>query len=189
MQHFSCVAEAGLWFMFAVTKMYLFVLTGKLFLLNSGNVISWVVLVRFLVSVGICKKTFHKSKFLFWDHGIWIAFWGPWCSQHLLVVCLKFQFGPALGSDKRGRAWCYTKGGCLAWNLEPSLVAGSCALSLSSMRGRTHILGASGLQAAQMSRLLLVSEVSKRFVSFLSQDAYNSIIFDWGGAGGLIKSW
>lgn len=62
MQHFSCVAEAGLCFMFAVTKMSLFVLTEKVFLLNSGNVISLVVLVRFLVSVGICKKTFHKAS-------------------------------------------------------------------------------------------------------------------------------
>lgn len=62
MQHFSCVAEAGLWFMFAVTKISLFVLTAEGFLLNSGNVISLVVLVRFVVSVGICKKTFHKAS-------------------------------------------------------------------------------------------------------------------------------
>lgn len=55
-------AEAGLWFMFAVAKMPLFVLTGKVFLLKSGNVISLVVLVRFLVSVGTCKKTFHKAS-------------------------------------------------------------------------------------------------------------------------------
>lgn len=62
MQHFSCAAEAGLWFMFAATKMSLFVLTGKVFLLNRGNVISLAVLVRFLVSVGICKKAFHKAS-------------------------------------------------------------------------------------------------------------------------------
>lgn len=80
---------------------------------------------------GYMQENISQSKFLFWDHGIWSAFWGPWCSQHLLVVCLKFQFGPALGSDKRGRARCCTEGGCLAWNLEQSLVAGSCALSLS----------------------------------------------------------
>lgn len=55
-------AEAGLWFMFAVAKMPLFVLTGKIFLLKSGNVISLVVLVRFLLSVGTCKKTFHKAS-------------------------------------------------------------------------------------------------------------------------------
>lgn len=62
MQHFSCVAEAGLWFMFAPTKMSLFVLTGKVFLLNRGNGISLAVLLRFLVSVGICKKAFHKAS-------------------------------------------------------------------------------------------------------------------------------
>lgn len=80
---------------------------------------------------GYMQGRISQSKFLFWDHGIWIALCGPWCSQHLLVVCLKFQFGPALGSDKRGRAWCCTKGGCLTWNFEQSLVAGGHALSLS----------------------------------------------------------
>lgn len=71
MQHFSCVAEAGLWLMFAVTKMSLFVLTGKVFPLKSGNVISSVVLVRFLVSVGIyMQENISQSKFLFGDHGI-----------------------------------------------------------------------------------------------------------------------
>lgn len=55
-------AEAGFWFMFAVAKMSLLVLTGKVFLLKSGNVISSVVLMRFLVSVGIGKKTFHKAS-------------------------------------------------------------------------------------------------------------------------------
>lgn len=83
------------------------------------------------------QESISQSKFLFWDHGIWISFCGPWCSQHLLVVCLKFQFGPALGSDKRGRAGCCTKGGCLTWNLEQSLVAGGHALSL--LRKNTHL--------------------------------------------------
>ena len=139
---------------------------------------------------GYKQANISQSKFLFWDHGIWIAFWGPWCSQHLVVVCLKFHFGPALGSDKRGRAWCYTEGGCLAWKLEHWLVAGSCALSQSYMWGRRHFLGAPGLQAAQMSRFLLVSEVSKRFMSFLSRDAYKyHLWFFWGGAAELLKSW
>lgn len=48
--------------MFAVPKMSGFVLTGKVFLLNSGSVTSSVVLVSFLVFVAICKKTFHKTS-------------------------------------------------------------------------------------------------------------------------------
>lgn len=62
MQHFSSVAEAGLWFMFAATKMSLFVLAGQVLLLSRGNVISLAVLVRFLVSVGTCKRAFHKAS-------------------------------------------------------------------------------------------------------------------------------
>lgn len=57
---------------------------------------------------GYVQKNTSQGKFLFGDHGIRSAFWGSWCS-HLLVVCLKFQFGPALGSDKRGRTWCCPK--------------------------------------------------------------------------------
>lgn len=104
MQRFSCVAEAGLWFVFAVAKMSLFVLTGKVFLLNSGNVISSVVLMRFLVSAGICKNTFHKASSSF---GI-MGFESPSGALDVHNICwlyvLKFQFGPALGSDERGRA-------------------------------------------------------------------------------------
>jgi len=48
--------------MFAVTKMPLFVPTEEILLLNNGNVISLVILVRFLVSVGMCKKTLHKAS-------------------------------------------------------------------------------------------------------------------------------
>lgn len=138
MQHFTCVADAGLWFMFAATKMSLFVLTGQVPLPNRGNVISLAVLVRFLRICGYMQESISQSKFLFWDHGIRVAFCGPWCSHRLLVVCLKFHFGPALGSDKRGRAWCCTKGGCLAWNLEQPLVAGGHALSL-PWRKNTHL--------------------------------------------------
>lgn len=42
--------------------MPLFVLAGQVFLLNRGNVISLAVLMRFLVSVGICKEEFHKAS-------------------------------------------------------------------------------------------------------------------------------
>lgn len=54
---FQSVAEAGLWFVFAVTNS-----DWKSIPSESGNVISSLVLVRFLVSVGTCKKTFHKAS-------------------------------------------------------------------------------------------------------------------------------
>lgn len=48
------------------------------------------------------------------------------------------------------------------------------------LRGRAHIWGAPGLQAAQRSRFLPHSKESKRFVSFSSQDADKSVIFGVG---------
>lgn len=48
------------------------------------------------------------------------------------------------------------------------------------LRGRTHIWGAPGPQAAQRSRVLPESEESKRFVSFSSQDEDKSVTFGVG---------
>lgn len=72
--------------MFAVTKMPLFVPAEEIFLLNSGNVISLVILVRFLVSAGMCKKNTKQ-----------VPLWGSWDLKRLLGLLTFTSVGCMFG--------------------------------------------------------------------------------------------
>lgn len=171
---FQWAAGAGFWFMFAVTKMFLFVLSAEVLLLNSGNAISLVVLMRFLLSVGTCKKTFHKASS---SLGI-MGFESPSEALDVHNICWLYVWSSSLdllwAKIKEEDHHVRLKEG--AWHeiLSSHLWWGAVLCPILKWEEQRN---SGELQDSRLLRCPYFYCCQKRFISFLRHNAYNRIVY------------